>query len=370
MEKLALRSTKQKEWQMIDRKKYEGEPHLETMLLNNPELIPMGDLDLPSLKVVISQTGLPGAGKTDLIGVDENGEIAIIECKLANNRGIKREVIGQVLDYAAHIWQMTYDEFDELIKKNKRRPLIELIKDIISAPDWSEENFKKNIEDNLKSGRFHLLIACDTLDHELKTIIEYLNSGNKFFEIYALEVKYFANNEFDIVAPRIFGEVPTPSASGKIDWSPLWEDIEDRLKKSLPKEFRDHSRERGSKGYSSLVIRYDTLYFYIGVEASEFCVQCWALTPDFKKEDPVLSQKLKSYVENEETQRRILYSLGFQADNFYFHGKQPGVVIAKETTKPEDITEEMRKRGVTTLIKWIEDIKPKFDEWQRQQGRG
>jgi hypothetical protein len=48
--------------------------------------------------VFIREAGLPGSGYTDLLGVDERGNILVVETKHARNDEVRRKVIGQVLD--------------------------------------------------------------------------------------------------------------------------------------------------------------------------------------------------------------------------------------------------------------------------------
>jgi len=60
----------------------------------------LGDERKP-IRVWVREAHLPGSGLTDLIGLDEDGNISIIETKLASSQEIKRKVIGQILEYAA-----------------------------------------------------------------------------------------------------------------------------------------------------------------------------------------------------------------------------------------------------------------------------
>ncbi len=45
------------------------------------------------------------SGRIDLVGIGSSGSITVMECKRANNLQIKREVVGQVLDYAGSLWE-------------------------------------------------------------------------------------------------------------------------------------------------------------------------------------------------------------------------------------------------------------------------
>jgi hypothetical protein len=68
------------------------------LLNDSPELIPTKVEDQAA--IFTREAGLPGSGSTDLVGVDAQGNILIVETKLARNGEIRRKVIGQVLEYA------------------------------------------------------------------------------------------------------------------------------------------------------------------------------------------------------------------------------------------------------------------------------
>lgn len=64
--------------------------------------------------IVGRESGL-GNGAVDVVGVDPDGLVTVIECKLDRNPEVKRKVIGQVLGYGAYIWRLTYDAFEQQV---------------------------------------------------------------------------------------------------------------------------------------------------------------------------------------------------------------------------------------------------------------
>src|SRR4051812_3835695 len=99
-------------WQKAIKVQFAAEAQLQKLLYDSPELIPAYDQDKSA--VFAREAGLPGSGYTDLLGVDGNGNILIVETKLARNDEVRRKVIGQVLEYAAYLWKMSFEEFDLL----------------------------------------------------------------------------------------------------------------------------------------------------------------------------------------------------------------------------------------------------------------
>jgi len=214
-----------RKWNKIADSSYEDEAHLQDLLYKTPDLIPIEDLgeDEVPLKVCIKEAGLPGSGNPDLIGLDERGRIAIIECKLATNPDVKRKVIGQILEYAAYLWRMSYDDFDEIVVNREGEHLVDLMRrrvvDEATEGEWSEDSFREAVAAALRDGNFRLIIAIDALNDELRRTIQYLNSrGPASFEIYALEVKFFADEAVELLVPRLFGIVTKPPLPKRRKW--------------------------------------------------------------------------------------------------------------------------------------------------------
>lgn len=205
-------------WTQVNEHKFENEGKLQHILYESPEVIPITSLGEEKLqpKVFVREAGLPGSGSTDLIGVDEQGGITIIECKLAANPDIRRKVVGQLLEYAAFLWTMDYEQFDRTCcraEKWQDRHLVDVMRERIDADsiEWSEELFISGVTDNLKSGNFTLIIAVDRLNDELRRIIEYLNSrGPGTPKISALEVLQFEAGDTQLLVPQMFGTTAAP----------------------------------------------------------------------------------------------------------------------------------------------------------------
>ena len=108
---ILIRKKGTRKWEKVGEQEFANESVLQDILYKSPEIIPIEKLgeNIKEPKVFIKEAGLEGSGFADLIGIDESGGITIIECKLANNADIRRKVIGQLLEYAAYLWQRTVD---------------------------------------------------------------------------------------------------------------------------------------------------------------------------------------------------------------------------------------------------------------------
>jgi hypothetical protein len=209
---LQVRQAGSPSWRQASRVSFLNEPELQSMLHRCAELIPLrtGD-DAP--RVFVRETGLPGSGITDLLGVDSDGNIYVVECKLASNPEIRRKVLGQILEYAASLWNMTFEDFDQFFVRREKEPLLSLMEKKAGA-DWVAEDFRAEVAKNLKSGTFHLIIAVDKMDDELSQIIRYLAACAPSIRLEAVEINVYKSGDTEIVVPEIHGrEVPREVSS-------------------------------------------------------------------------------------------------------------------------------------------------------------
>ena len=194
-------------WQKATKVEFAAEAQLQKLLYDSPELIPTYDEDQPA--VFIREAGLPGSGYTDLLGVDAKGNILVLETKLARNDEVRRKVIGQVLEYAAYLWKMSFDDFDSLFLSREGKSVLELLE--AKTPAIVREEVRDAITRNLSSGAFQLFIAVDQMNEELKNIIGYISTRGSGLRLEVLEFDLHQSGPMDILVPRRYGQLSVQS---------------------------------------------------------------------------------------------------------------------------------------------------------------
>jgi hypothetical protein len=209
---ILIRSGRTK-WQPAQKLEFREETHLQQLLYESPDLIVTREEERPA--IFMREAGLPGSGFTDLVGVDSLGNILVVETKLAKNQEIRRKVIGQVLEYAAFLWQMPYDRFDELFKNREGKSIAELFSEKADSVP-AEEEVKRTIRitENLVRGKFKLLIAVDAINPELEKIIAYLSNFRSGFTLEALEINIYQQGDMEVFVPQRHGQVSPPESVG------------------------------------------------------------------------------------------------------------------------------------------------------------
>ncbi len=234
--KILLRTNEKKDWEIISSIKPKVELELKKLFMESPSIIPVDEIreDLSPFVAVVDELGLPGSGNTDVLAINPDGDIAIIECKLAANPEIKRKVVGQILEYGAYLWEMNYETLNERISKRKGKSLSQLIAEAINKEsakaqakyeeaaeesvvrEWNEEKFRIRVEEQLKNGSFLLIIVVDEINEDLKRIVRYLNEcGKPAFSLHALEMNRFQSSHVEILVPYLYGISTKPPATPK-----------------------------------------------------------------------------------------------------------------------------------------------------------
>jgi RecB family endonuclease NucS len=93
------------------------EAELESWIATNPEII--GDRIL----IIDRQRDIPGVGRLDLLGIDQDGALIIIELKRDRT---PREAVAQAQDYASWLDSANSDEIIGYAEAYLKKPLAEV----------------------------------------------------------------------------------------------------------------------------------------------------------------------------------------------------------------------------------------------------
>jgi len=173
---------------------YGTEAHLQDLLLDAPHVIP--GIEEP---VAICKEFSTGAGPADLLVINSQGEITILECKLKYNSESRREILGQVLDYASSLWKMPLEAFEDQWFARTGELLS-------TALGEKADSILDSVGNYLGAGRFNLVLAVDEINPKLERIVTYLNRVTKVdVNVYAVEFKRVSVGATEVLIPVTFG---------------------------------------------------------------------------------------------------------------------------------------------------------------------
>src|SRR3984893_2330161 len=163
------------------------EDEFQNLLVNFPELlsgdtaeryIPRGWLLLTREQPVPAEDGGAGRWSIDHLFVDQDGIPTFVEVKRQTDTRLRREVVGQMLDYAANAvvyWpvEQLRAEFEQGCTSNGTNPEDE-IRDRL-ALDGDAEILWQRVKTNLQAGRIRMLFVADRIAAELRRIVGFLS---------------------------------------------------------------------------------------------------------------------------------------------------------------------------------------------------
>ena len=151
-----------------------NEDWLQKLIFENPQLLPLEEIEPAFLDPIpLCRELSTGVGPLDILFVNDRGMLTLVECKLLKNPEGRREVVGQILDYAQEISRWNFDDLNYAVEK-QGTGIIEQVKNHLPEDDFDEAKFIDWVTLNLKKGRFLLLIVGDGIRESVEDIIEYL----------------------------------------------------------------------------------------------------------------------------------------------------------------------------------------------------
>lgn len=201
------------------------EEALQTLIEQYPEVLPGRQMDPgsddPPRFVLLCREMPIGGWSLDHLLVDQRAVLSLVEAKLVQNPEARREVIGQIMEYAANaaeswgngrartaaaeFWSKRGRDVDEVIRER-------------FGGEIDVEAFWDEVEENLQQGKIRLIIAADELRPEVRRIIEYLDGEMKRARICGLELRCYGDESGSLVlVPNLVGstqpikEPPSPT---------------------------------------------------------------------------------------------------------------------------------------------------------------
>jgi hypothetical protein len=194
---------------------YDSEDLLQGLLAQYPNLlagVQVSTLDPRRWLLISRERGLPseeGSGNrwsVDHLFLDQDAVPTIVEVKRSTDTRIRREVVGQMLDYAANaVVYWPVEAIRAEFEANQENPQL-VMADFLSDADTDEEEFWQKAKTNLQAGKVRLVFVADEIPTELRRVIEFLNQQMDPAEVLALEIKQYIGGTLRTLVPRIVGQ--------------------------------------------------------------------------------------------------------------------------------------------------------------------
>ncbi len=206
---------------------FSSEDQLQVLIARHPELLdgqqvrpddPRRWLLITREKGIADQPDASDRWAVDHLLIDQDAVPTLVEVKRGANPELRRTVVGQMLEYAAHAtmtWtvdelRQTFENAGEELGFDPGEQIAKLLK-TDSEPDV--EAFWDAVATNLAAQRLRLLFVADEIPDPLERVVEFLNAQMPHIEVLAVEIKQFRGQSSPpILVPRVSGR--TAAATG------------------------------------------------------------------------------------------------------------------------------------------------------------
>jgi hypothetical protein len=143
-----------------------------------------------------------------------------VEVKRASDTRSRREVVAQMLDYAANgsvFWTLEQlrSWFEGGDPEGAVERLVSWLDPSEEEPEALADGFWQAVGTNLKEGRIRLIFVADEIPTSLQRLVEFLNEQMPRVEVLALEIRQYraAGSGSGALVPRLVGQTTRAQAA-------------------------------------------------------------------------------------------------------------------------------------------------------------
>jgi hypothetical protein len=202
---------------------YDSEDLLQSLIAEYPELL-AGDQINPDEPVrwmlIKREAGVPDGElqgsrwAADHLLLDQNAIPTFVETKRSSDTRIRREVVGQMLDYAANAqryWPTDHIRSLAVIQHGGPEAADAVMMKLLGLDSAESaateiEAYWAKVEENLHDGRVRLIFVADRLPSELRRVIEFLNDQMDKAQVFGIELVQYAGSNIKALVPRLIGQ--------------------------------------------------------------------------------------------------------------------------------------------------------------------
>lgn len=183
---------------------YAQEAHLQSLISAHPQLlggeqmeeIPRRFFLLSEEAAIADGVDAPDRWSIDHLFVDQEAIPTFIEVKRSSDPRIRREVVGQIIEYAtngAAFWKPGHLESLARNRFPDQAVLETTLMRLIGSDGVPLNEFWAEAEKNLRTGKVRLMFVADEIPPELLRMAQFLNDQMTHAEVLAVEIRQFVS---------------------------------------------------------------------------------------------------------------------------------------------------------------------------------
>lgn len=188
---------------------------LQELIRKYPDILPVAEIE-PDFAPLVS-VGLEvgtAAGSIDNLFLSPQGYLTIVETKLWRNPEARREVVGQIIDYATDVSRWSFDELEHRVRSYNKQfrgsdlGVIDSLRQAEHIEEADESSIIDTISSNLNRGRFLLLVVGDGIRESVEAMAEFLQrTPQLYFTLALVELQVYemegGEGKLQLVIPHI-----------------------------------------------------------------------------------------------------------------------------------------------------------------------
>ena len=249
----------------IEETPFSSENEIQELIAEHPELldgeqIHPGDarrwILITREKGIASSSSAAARWAVDHLIIDQDAVPTLVELKRGSNPEIRRTIIGQLLEYAAHASETwTADELRDAFERRAgaqgRDARDELAALLQTDGEPDVDGFWEDVSTNLAAKRLRLLFVADDIPDPLARVVAFLNAQMPGIEVLAVEIKRFHGKSAQTLVPRVIGRTsasPGRSRSGqRLTRESFLDGFADENLKSVAERLLDAASQSGGE---------------------------------------------------------------------------------------------------------------------------
>jgi hypothetical protein len=220
---------------------YDSEDHIQRLIAEHPEVLAGEQFSGQEPRrwfLVGREISIPDGENAssrwsiDHLYLDQDAIPTLVEVKRRSDSRSRREVVGQMFDYAAN--GPTYWTIAQLRASFASTHALEgasadeVLRRIV-GDEVEPEIFWQTVEENLRAGRVRMVFVVDDMPPELQKIVSFLSHQLRDAEVYAVEVRQHVGPSGQVLATTVIGQNLQPQSRSARTMSPVM--LDDWVKK-------------------------------------------------------------------------------------------------------------------------------------------
>jgi hypothetical protein len=149
------------------------EDRLQHLLATHPRLLPIAELEPAFAPLIPLGREIPTpSGYLDVLYTSPSGYLTLVEAKLWDNPEARREVIGQIVDYAKDFSRWRFEDLDAAVRRAGNPGILDAVRQ--TDPDLDEIAYIDNVNRTLRRGACLLLVVGNGIREGVEALTAFL----------------------------------------------------------------------------------------------------------------------------------------------------------------------------------------------------